>query len=248
MARLSQIIAIKKDAQTKAERVTATVYHQLQKPEPLTGISKTYVPRDNEGENLPSQGTRVQYTVEEGLTEITAATSRYLDVLAAQEATDQVAKADVTIDGQAFLDGVPVTLLLALERQLAEEMVQVRKLPTLSPEFEWHFDADQGVHATTPVRTVRSKKVPRNHVKAQATDKHPEQVEVFMEDVVVGDWTTRNFSGAIPMTRKKEILNRLEKLSEAVKQAREEANTTTAVDLKVGDKIFGYLYGTADTV
>lgn len=248
MARLSQIIAIKKDAQTKAERVTATIYHQLQKPEPLTGITKTYSPRDENGEALPSQGNRVQYTVEEGLTEITAATSRYLDILAAQEATDQVAKANIVVDGQDFLTDVPVTLLLALERQLAEEMVQVRKLPTLSPEFEWHFDADQGIHATTPVRTVRSKKVPRNHVKAQATDKHAEQVEVFFEDVVVGDYTTRNFSGAIPVSRKKEILNRLEKLIEAVKQAREEANTTTAVDLKIGDKIFGYLYGTAGTV
>lgn len=247
MARLSQIIAIKKDAQSKAERVTANIYHQLQKPEPLAGISKTYTPRDENGETLPSQGNRVQYTVEEGLKEVTAATSRYLDILAAQEATDQIAKADIKIDGEDFLTDVPVTLLLALERQLAEEMVQVRKLPTLSLEFEWHYDADQGLHVTTPVRTVRSKKVPRNHVKAQATDKHAEQVEVFFEDVVVGDYTTRNFSGAIPMSRKKEIMSRLEKLTEAVKQAREEANTATAVDLPVGEKIFGYLYGSAGT-
>lgn len=243
MARLSQIIAIEKDVRTRAEQSASTAYHMLQKPEPLSGISRTYKPREDEGERLPPQGTRVQYTVEQALGEISTAGTRYLDVLAAREATDQVARADVIVDGQVFIEGAPVTLLLGLERQLNEELVQARKLPTLSPEFEWHFDEAQGVYATEPAVTTRSKKVPRNHVKAEATDKFPAQVETYMEDIIVGDWTMRQFSGAIPAIRKREILDRLTKLIEAVKQAREEANTTTAVDFPVGSKVFGYLYG-----
>jgi hypothetical protein len=35
-------------------------------------------------------------------------------------------------------------------------------------------------------------------VKAEATEKHPAQVEVYHEDVVVGQWKTVKFSGALP--------------------------------------------------
>ena len=48
------------------------------------------------------------------------------------------------------------------------------------------------------MQTLRTKKVPRNHVKAEATEKHPAQVEVYYEDVAVGYWTTVKFSGALP--------------------------------------------------
>lgn len=72
------------------------------------------------------------------------------------------------------------------------------------------------------MRTVRTKKVPRNHVKAEATDKHPAQVDVYYEDVPVGYWTTVKFSGALPARRVNELLDRVEKLQQAVKFAREE--------------------------
>jgi hypothetical protein len=50
------------------------------------------------------------------------------------------------------------------------------------------------------------------------------------------------FSGALPAKRVSELLERVEKLQNAVKFAREEANGTQAVDRKVGDKVFGYLF------
>ena len=49
---------------------------------------------------------------------------------------------------------------------------------------------------TEPVQTYRTKRVPRNHVKAEATEKHPAQVEVYYEDVTIGYWTTVKFSGS----------------------------------------------------
>jgi hypothetical protein len=248
VARLSQIIAIEKDVRTRAEQVTATVYHQLQKPEPLSGVSKTYEPRDADGERLAPQGNRVQVTVDEGIRDIRTAGARYLDVLGAKEATDQIAVADVIVDGVVFIAAAPVTLLLGLERQLNEELIQVRKLPTLSLEYHWNDDDDQGVYVTDPIMSNRSKKIPKAFEKSPATDKHPAQVDTYFEDVVVGDWTTRYRSGAIPGRDKRAILDRLTKLIEAVKQAREEANTTTAVDFKVGDKVFGYVYGSNGTV
>ena len=84
--------------------------------------------------------------------------------------------------------------------------------------------------------------MPRNHVKAEATDKHPAQVEVYYEDVTVGYWRTVKFSGALPGQRVNELLERVEKLQQAVKFAREEANNTEASDQKVGEKLLSYLF------
>jgi hypothetical protein len=93
------------------------------------------------------------------------------------------------------------------------------------------------------MQTIKTKKIPRNHVKAEATEKHPAQVEVYYEDVVVGTWRTIKFSGALPASRVNELLNRVEKLQEAVKFAREEANNTDVTEQKVGAKVFQYLFG-----
>jgi hypothetical protein len=90
---------------------------------------------------------------------------------------------------------------------------------------------------------VRSKKIPRNHVVSEATKEHAAQVQVFTEDVPAGDWTTVKFSGALPATRVRQLLDRVEEVQRAVKYAREEANATEVSDRKAGDAVFGYLFG-----
>jgi hypothetical protein len=89
---------------------------------------------------------------------------------------------------------------------------------------------------------VRTKKIPRNHVKAEATEKKPTQVEVYYEDVSVGYWRTVKFSGALPAQRVNELLSRVEKLQQAVKFAREEANNLEIEDQQIGVRIFEYLF------
>ena len=73
-------------------------------------------------------------------------------------------------------------------------------------------------------------------MKAEATEKHPAQVEVYYEDVVVGHWRTVKFSGALPASRVKELLERVDKLQQAVKFAREEANDSEVTDQQIGDR------------
>jgi hypothetical protein len=153
------------------------------------------------------------------------------------------AKADVTVDGQTLLRDVPVMYLLFLEKQLTDLHTFVKKLPVLDNAETWTFDESADTWRTEPVRTIRTKKVPRNHVKAEATDKHPAQVEVYYEDIAVGYWTTVKFSGALPARRVNELLERVEKLQRAVKFAREEANGAEVTDRHVGDVVFRYLFG-----
>ena len=129
-----------------------------------------------------------------------------------------------------------------LEKQLVDLHTFIKKLPVLDASESWTYDASADCWATEPVQTVRTKKIPRNHGKAEATEKHPAQVEVYYEDVSVGNWRTVKFSGALPAKRVHDLLARVERLQEAVKFAREEANNLEVEEQKVGEKIFHYLF------
>ncbi|MEU9776703.1 MULTISPECIES: hypothetical protein [unclassified Streptomyces] len=243
MAKLNQIIAVEKGVKTKAHHDLTAAHHGLQKPALLAGISRTYQPKDEEGEQLPPESTRVQVQAEEVLRDTARTLTRLFDVTATKDWANCTARADVTVDGRALLTGVPVSYLLFLEKQLTDIATFVRKLPVLDASESWVHDPSTDAWKTDPVRTVRTRKVPRNHVKAEATEHHPAQVEVYYEDVPVGYWTTVKFSGALPARRLNELTERLEKLQQAVKFAREEANGCEVDDRRAGDAVFGYLFG-----
>lgn len=240
-AKLSQIVAIQKAVSTAENRKVTDLYHQLQKPPLLSGIARVYTPKDEEGEQLPPESTKVQVKATDVLTESAKALTRLFDVTATKDWGNCQAKADVIVDGVELLHQVPATYLLFLEKQLTDFHTVVKSIPLLDPSEDWHHDPTTGAWKTQPVTTIRTKKIPRNHVKAPATDKHPAQVEMFFEDVTAGTWSTTRFSGAIDAVTRTAILARVEKLSHAVKFAREEANTTSVADMKIGEILFGYL-------
>ncbi|MEU8515745.1 hypothetical protein AB0C76_29820 [Kitasatospora sp. NPDC048722] len=242
MAKLNQIIAVEKGVKSKSFQELTQAHQDLQKPALLAGISRTYQPKDEEGEQLPPESTRVQLKAEDILRSTATTLTRLFDVTATKDWANLGARADVVVDGQVLLAQVPVPYLLFLEKQLTDLFTFVRKLPVLDASESWNLDPSTDSWKTEPVRTIRTKKVPRNHVKAEATEKHPAQVEVYYEDVPVGYWTTVKFSGALPARRVNELAERVEKLQQAVKFAREEANAVEVTDQRVGDAVFGYLF------
>ena len=66
---------------------------------------------------------------------------------------------------------------------------------------------------------------------------------MFRLDTHFSPTRTVKFSGALPAQRIHDLLTRVEKLQEAVKFAREEANSMTVEDQKIGGKVFQYLFG-----
>nr|WP_245675031.1 hypothetical protein [Herbidospora cretacea] len=243
VTKLNQILAVEKGVKSDVQRKVTDAYHLIQKAPLLSGISRTYQPIDDEGEALPPESTRVQVQAEQVLRDVAVTLTRLFDVTATKDVANCSARADVVVDGNPLLRDVPVTYLLFLEKQLTDLHTLIAKLPTLDPSETWALDANTDTWRTEPVKTTRTKKVPRNHVLAEATDKHPAQVQVFNEDVVVGYWTRVAFSGALPQRRVNELLGRLTKLQEAVKFAREEANGTEITERKIGEAVFGYLLG-----
>lgn len=242
-AKLNQIIAIEKGVKSASFQELTEAHHLLQKPSLLAGLSRTYQPKDEEGEQFPPEFTRVQASAETVIKDTTRILTKLFDVTAAKDWANCQSKADVVVDGRTLAADVPATYLLFLEKQLVDLHTFVKKLPTLDPSETWAFDPSADAYVTEPVQTAKTKKVPRNHVKAEATEKHPAQVETYMEDVIVGYWKTIKFSGALPAARVKELLDRVEKLQEATKYAREEANSAEAPDRRIGQSLFSYLFG-----
>ncbi|MBA2392549.1 MAG: hypothetical protein H0V70_07360 [Ktedonobacteraceae bacterium] len=238
----NQVIAIEKGIKARALQEITEAHHSLQKSAILSGISRTYRPKDEEGEQLPPEATRVQIRTEEIIRDTSDVLTKLFDIVATKDWANCEAKADVVVDGNVLLAQVPATYLLFLEKQLVDIHTFIKKLPVLDASESWVFDASADCWATEPVQTTRTKKIPRNHVKAEATEKHPAQVEVYYEDVIVGTWRTVRFSGALPAKRVNELLARVERLQEAVKIAREEANNLEVKEQKVGEKIFQYLF------
>ncbi len=243
VTKLSQIIAVSKGVKNQTLRTLTDAHREVQKPALLSGISRTYQPKDDEGERLPPESTRVQLTADGVITEVRASLTRLFDVVATQDYANCHAKADIVVDGQVVVPDVPVTYLLFLEKQLTDLYTFIEKLPALDPSEHWTWSDSAGHYAADPVQTTRTKKVPRNHVKAEATEKHPAQVEVYQEDVIVGTWNTIRFSGALPASRIRDLRDRVTKLSQAVKFARETANAAEISDVSVGDRVLGYVFG-----
>ncbi len=241
--KLNQIIAVEKGVKSQTLRDLTDAHQLLQKQAMLAGIARTYRPKDEEGETLPPESTKVQVKAEEVIEKTINVLTRLFDVVATKDWANTKAKADVVVNGQVLLAQVPATYLLFLEKQLVDLHTFVKKLPVLDAAETWTFDPSSDCWATEPVQTVKTKKIPRNHVKAEATEHHPAQVEVYYEDVAVGYWRTVKFSGALPAQRVNELIERVETLQEAVKFAREEANSIEVEDQKLGETIFKYLFG-----
>ena len=249
MTDLHTIVALRNSVKTRSREAVTAAHRDSQKTDLYDGFERTYQPKDDEGDQLPAESKLVQLDSRLVLDLLTDALSGYWDLTAAVDATNQVARADVTVptgngdERITVLTDVPATHLLFLARELEDVYTFVRKLPVHNPGERWSFDESSNLHATEPIRTTRTKKTLRNHVKAEATQHHPAQVDVYPEDVVVGTWSTIKYSGALTAARRSELLYRIDVLRLAVKEARERANRAQVVDLKVAKPIFDYILG-----
>ena len=242
MAKLNQIIAVVLGKKAAVEKAKTSVYHDIQKPTLFAGIVKTYAPLNEEGEKFPSERKAVQLKVKDCISSFRSSLTELFDCVATQDAANTEAKADVKIGDTVILEKVPVTTLLFLEKQLTDLNTFVSKLPTLDPAYEWAYDDKTDGYATLPVQTTKTKKVPTAFELSKATDKHPAQVERVDVDILTGYWTTITYSGAIKASERNDMLERIKQLSEAVKMAREEANTREIEFKFIAKKVLDYVF------
>lgn len=247
MTKLHQILPVEKSTRATTQSEIDRAYHDAQKAPLFNGLTRTYTARDDaDNDRQPPERKIVQLTTDDILAKITGAFSRQLDVIATKNMTNLTARGDVSFEGRTLLADVPATTLLTIEKALKDIHTIVLKLPVLDPEVEWvGRDEATGLWKSSVERTVRTKKVPKAFVKAEATDRHPAQVDTFTEDQQVGDWAKTLFSGAMPAPDKLALIRRVEGLQAAVKMAREAANQADVIDHKVGAVVMSAILGTA---
>lgn len=239
---LNQQLAVEKGAKQRSYKTISDIDKILQKGELLKGITRTYQPREDEGETLPGEDNRVQVKTDAAINTIVEALSDYFDVVATKDWANTEARADVVVDGQTIAAQVPVTYLLFLEKQLTDLRTMIGRLPLLDPSHEWDYDPTSGVYKSETMQTTRTKKQPRNHVLSEATPEHPAQVQMYHEDVIVGDWSTTLFSGALPAETITTYTANVDALIEAVKMAREEANSMEITKQQVGESFLNFVF------
>lgn len=245
MPKLCQILAVEKQVKSTSDEQATALYQLLQKEALLNGVARTYAPLAEDGEKFPDERNDVQTRVHRVISKIADFTIPLYDITATRDSANLKAKADVMVDDVTILKDVPAVTLLFLEKQLVHVHTVICSLPTLPSTETWEFDTNVDAYRTPETKTSKSKKVPKVLVKAPATDKHPAQVDLVHEDVLVGYWTTFKFSGAISSEKKQELRERCEKLLAAVKFARETANQVDAPKVSIGKPLFEYLFGGA---
>lgn len=243
MPKLNQIIALSKGRKTRTESVISKIYHTLSKSAELfSGFVRTYRPLDDEGDKLPDENKRVQLRVTELVKEACASWEALFDATATLDESNKVARGDVVVGDTLLLASVPVTHLLFLDKQLTNIATFIGKLPTLNPAFDWKWSKEADCYVTTAEEKIKTKKIHKPFVKSPATMEHPAQVDVITEDVLVGYWKTVGHNGAIPEGHKRECLERVMAIQDAVKSAREKANSIDASPFATGKPVLDYIF------
>jgi hypothetical protein len=247
--KLHTIIALRDGVKSGKTRALTDAHRTSQKGDLYEGLTRSYKPKDEDGDRLPDENKNIQVNADTMLNQLVQAVSRDWNLVATMDRGNQDARADVSVpvgtsdERMVILRDVPATHLLFMARELDDVYKFVSALPTLDPAQRWHYDENVAANVTEPAETHRTVKVLQNHVKYPATDKHPAQVDTFTADVVVGYWTLVRRSGALPLERKHLLLQRIDNLRLAVKEARERANEVEVTDVEVAKPIFDYLFG-----
>lgn len=240
--KLHQLVAIVTGRKPQVQRAITDLYQKLGNEGNFNGFNRVYKPFDDEGENLPDEKKPTVSSTGVLIGDFVDQLGPLMDLVASQDLTNCTARAPIVVDGTTLVDNVPVTTLMYLEKQLVDLRTFVSKLPVLNQSKQWSEDHNNDRWVAEPEKSFRTKKVIRNHVKAPATEHHPAQVETYYEDVNIGTWTKTEFSTAIPASHKQDYLNNVNTLIEAVKVAREEANSIEARETKIGAALLGYVF------
>jgi len=243
MGQLHEVLAVIPERKRAAQTAAEVVKRRFGEDHRYRGVEKTYRPMREDGEKLPDQREEMAATVGSDIAEFIAAAGPLIDAGYQVDVTNTTAKAGIHCDGLS-IENIPGTALLQLDKRLAELREIIAAAPVIESKVAWTAsDIGPGVRVSLPVEQYRTAKVPKSQVVVPATDHHPAQVNTWAEDVQVGTFTTRIWSGAISNAEKSGMLGRLDKLREAVKTALAAANAATHATEKIAAGIFKYVLG-----
>lgn len=242
MAKLAQVIAIEKDIKAKSYSIMTEKNKIVMKADLFTGFQNNYEPIADDGEQLPPESKRVQHQMNDVVRDVERALTKVISITARKDWSNCQAVANIVVDGNTLVTDVPVTHLLFLEKQMNDLRTLIENAPVLDFAEEWTFDSNSGLHRSAVRRTHRTKKVQEGIVLYPHSVEHPAQTQLITKDVLAGHWVKTQHSGAMAAPKKRDLLERITKLAQAIKEAREAANAIDEIQPPdVAKSLFDYL-------
>ena len=193
-----------------------------------------------------SEYQEITTTVPDKLDYVFSKLGPYWDSIFNKESANQIAHADLVVDGTVILKDAPATFLLAMEAKLVAVREMFLLIPTHEPGIDWVPDPDKGngvFKSRNLIQRNRTEKQVRADVIVQATDKFPAQVEKTTFDAVIGQYLETKFTGSISPSAKAAYLARIDGLIVACKRARSTANDTQIEEQSVSKNLISYILG-----
>jgi len=246
--KLHELLAVESDAEGVAKNVSReAIVTFTKRVEHFSGHHRTLKLFEDTGEDMSAHEQRKELdtTVADKLSYMEGQLSKYWDVVYQKERANQTAVADIVVEGKTIATNVPATYLLGLEKKLQQYREVCFNIPTLSPGINWVPDPSIGVNvyrAEPPEKNFKTAKDFRHRVLYEATERHPAQIEKWEETKNVGVYTRNVWSGMMSTSDESELLDRIDMLIRAVKQARRRANGVEVETDKIASKLFDFIH------
>jgi hypothetical protein len=243
MSKLHELLAVETDLKNQATNFINEAQKTFAaKTNHFIGQNRTYQPVNDDAERFPDENQELVTTVYEKLNFVEDHVGRYYDALVQKEFTNTFAKADLVIGDTVIATGLPATALLALENRFKALREVYRSIPTLDPAEKWTIDTQhKDCYVSETKETTKTAKVVKPLVLAQATDKHPAQVQMVNVDEIIGKWKTTRWCGMLTPAEKSALIERVETVLTAIKSARCRANDCEVQKINVAQKLFSYI-------
>jgi hypothetical protein len=239
LPKLHELLAVEGNLANQSNKCRGELLGTFDKKRHHFGEKRVTFTANSEGASaVTEEQSDIQTTVAKEIEWLAGIMAKAVDASHQIDMANTQARADViTEEGQTVLRAVPATSLLQLEKSLKDVHDLLNAVPTLDPAKGFQPDQDRGKHIfkARDVHKNRTKKIQRPLELSPATEKHPAQVQLITEDVVVGTILEQEWSSLITPALKSELLDRCDILLRAVKRARARANE---IELDVaGNKI-----------
>ncbi len=250
--KIHEILAVEPEVKGNAERARSRAIDMFRsKQSHFNGMRRTFKPfAVNEeqgeagGERLEAE-TRLVTTVMDELKIMLKGVGEAINLGYTIDEANTRGRANVVVDDEVLLEGMPATFLLQLEKRLKEIRTVLKEIPCFDPIRLWAEDAgadQRHVLRAEPVITIRKQRARKYNVMYEATKEHPAQVDIMEIDEPVGEIRAYDWTGMLAPRQRRQLVEQVEKLIQAVKSARSRANEVEALlEKKPAATLFEYL-------
>ena len=247
MPKMHELLAVSDDLKGQATKTRSDLQSTFtNKPHLFRKKVVTFQPNEEGKSAQTVEQSDIQTTLKKELDWVANFLAKSVDSGYQIDKGNTEAKADLVVEGSTInIKDVPATFLLQLEKHLLSVRELASTIPTLDPAQGFQADTAAGkgywkAREVVKDKTKKDKKILR---LAVATDKHPEQVQVYDADVVIGTLQEQEWSTLTTPAIKSEILARVDSLIQAVKKARSRANSMDldVTGLRIGKQLLDYV-------